>query len=77
LIENSEEDEAAEAEAVGKQLFFDPAGPTPLYGNRTFFSGKKKTYWNGQPVDPNDPAMLVSILERSWFAGLSTGGFSL
>ena len=65
LIENSDEDEVAEAQAVGKQLFFDPAGPTPLYGNPTFFSRKKKTSWNGQAVDPNDPAVLVKILERN------------
>jgi len=65
LIENSDEDEIAQAQAVGKQLFFDPAGPTPLYGTPTFFSRKKKTSWNGQAVDPNDPAVLVKILERN------------
>jgi len=65
LIENSDEDEVTEAQAVGKQLFFDPSGPTPLYGNPTFFSRKKKTSWNGQAVDPNDPAVLVKILERN------------
>jgi hypothetical protein len=65
LIEKADEDEVAEAQAVGKQLFFDPAGPTPLYGNPTFFSPKKKTSWNGQAVDPNDPAVLVKILERN------------
>jgi hypothetical protein len=65
LIENSDEEEAAEAEAVGKQLFFDPAGPTPLYGNPTFFAAKKKTSWNGEAVDPHDPAVLVRILERN------------
>ncbi len=63
LIENSDEDEAAEAEAVGKQLFFDPAGPAPLYGNPTLFPAKNKTSWNGQALDPNDPAVLVKILE--------------
>ncbi len=65
LIENSDEDEVAEAQAVGKQLFFDPAGPTPLYGNPTFFARKQKTSWNGEAVDPNDPAVLVRILERN------------
>ncbi len=65
LIENADEDEANEAEAVGKQLFFDPAGPTPLYGNPTFSSRKKNTSWNGEAVDPDDPAALVKILERS------------
>jgi hypothetical protein len=65
LIEDSDEDEATEAEAVGKQLFFDPAGPTPLYGNPTFFAAKQKTSWNGEAVDPHDPAVLVRILERN------------
>src|SRR6516162_6647069 len=65
LIENSDEAEAAEAEAVGEQLFFDPAGPTPLYRNPTFFSAENKTSWNGQAVDPHDPAVLVRILERN------------
>jgi hypothetical protein len=65
LIENLDEEEAAEAEAIGKQLFFDPAGPTPLYGNPTVFSAEKKTSWNGQAVDPHDPAVLVRILERN------------
>ncbi len=65
LIENSDEKEVAEAQAVGKQLFFDPAGPTPLYGNRTFFSPEKKTSWSGQAVDPNNPAALLRILESN------------
>jgi hypothetical protein len=65
LIENSDEEEAAQAEAVGKQLFFDPAGPTPLYGNPTFFAAKKKTSWNGEAFDPHDPAVMVRILERN------------
>ncbi len=50
LIENSDEGDVAEAQAVGKQLFFDPAGPTPLYGNPTVFPPRKKTSWNGQAV---------------------------
>ncbi len=65
LIENSDEDEVAEAQAIGKQLFFDPAGPTPLYGNPPFFSRKKKTSWNERAFDPSDPAVLVKILERN------------
>ena len=65
LIENSDEEEVALAQAVGKQLFFDPAGPTSLYGNRTVAPSKQKTSWNGEAVDPNDPAALVKILEGS------------
>jgi hypothetical protein len=63
LIEKSAEDEAAEARAVGMRLFFDPAGPLSLYGNPTYLSPKKKTSWSELPVDPNDPAVLVKILE--------------
>jgi hypothetical protein len=37
LIETSDEEEVAQAQAVGRQLFFDPTGPSQLYGNRTFF----------------------------------------
>ncbi len=65
LIEKSDEDEAAQAQAVGRQLFFDPDGPTPLYGNRRFCPPEKKTSWNGEAVDPNDPAALVKILESN------------
>ncbi len=65
LIENSDDEEVALAHAVGEQLFFDPAGPTPLYGNRTFFSPEKKTSWSGQAVDPNNPAALLRTLERN------------
>ncbi len=65
LIEKSDEDEAARAQAVGRQLFFDPDGPTPLYGNRRFCPPEKKTSWNGEAVDPNDPAALVKILESN------------
>jgi len=49
LIENSDEDEVAEAQAVGKQLFFDPAGPAPLYGNPTFLG---KPYASVGPICP-------------------------
>jgi len=64
LVENSDEDELAEIEALGKRLFFDPVAATPLYGNRPGFF-EKKTSWNGQPLDENDPAALVKILERT------------
>ncbi len=65
LIEKSDEEELTAAQAAGRQLFFDPAGPTPLYGNRPPFAPKKGTSWNGGAVDPNDPAALVKILESN------------
>ncbi len=76
LIENADEDEASEAETIGKQLFFDPAGPISLYGNPTLFSRKKNTSWNGQAVDPDDPAALVKSWKgvRRGAAGCGTSG---
>ncbi len=65
LIENSDEDELTEIHQIGARLFFDPSGPTPLYGNPRTFGPKKKTSWNGEAVNPNDPAVLVRRLERS------------
>ncbi len=66
LIENSDEAEFAEVEAMGKRLFFDPAGPTALYGNPPSYCRKKtRTSWSGQAVDENDPAALVRILESN------------
>ena len=34
LIENSDEGELDAVHDLGKRLFFDPTGPTPMYGNR-------------------------------------------
>ena len=65
LIENSDETELDAVHELGKRLFFDPTGPTPLYGNRPDGRIKLKTSWNGQAVDPNDPAVLVRKLESS------------
>ncbi len=65
LIENSDEVELTEIHQIGARLFFDPSGPTPLYGNPRTFGPKKKTSWNGEAVNPNDPAVLVRCLERS------------
>ncbi len=65
LIEKSDEEELTAAQAIGRQLFFDPAGPTPLYGIRPLYAPKTMTSWNGGAVDPNDPASLVKILESN------------
>jgi hypothetical protein len=66
LIENFDENELEEVTKLGKRLFFDPAGPTPLYGIEPHYRPKgKKTSWNGEAVDTNDPAVLVRALEKS------------
>jgi len=64
-IENSDECELDAVHYLGKRLFFDPAGPTPLYGNQAWGPRKPRTSWSGQAVDPNDPAVLVRKLESS------------
>ena len=65
LIEDSDESEFDAVHELGKRLFFDPTGPTPMYGNRPDGRRKLRTSWNGQAVDPNDPAVLVRQLESS------------
>ena len=67
LIEDHDENELEEVYRLGKRLFFDPAGPTPLYGiDPDYQAKKKKTSWNGESVETNDPAVLLATLEKSW-----------
>ncbi len=66
LIENSDEVELTEIHELGARLFFfEPAGPTPLFGNLPTFAETKKTSRNREAVNPNDPAVLVKKMERS------------
>ena len=65
LIENSDDSELEAVHELGKRLFFDPTGPTQLYGNPGVVRSKLRTSWNGLAVDPNDPAVLVRKLESS------------
>ena len=65
LIENSDEAELLEIHELGKRLFFDPSGATPLHGNRKIPTSEKKTSWSGQAVDPDDPWVLVKKMESS------------
>jgi len=65
LIENSDETEFDAVHDLGKRLFFDPTGPTNMYGNRPDGHRKLRTSWNGLAVDPNDPAVLARQLESS------------
>jgi hypothetical protein len=64
-IRNSDEDEENEVYKLGKRLFHDPSGPTPLYGIEPVYQHKKRTSGNGDPEDPNDPHLLVRELQRS------------
>ena len=69
-IESFEESELEAVHDLGKRLFFDPAGPTPMYGIRPDGRVKKKTSWNGLAVDPDDAAKLVEKLEASHYGCL-------
>ena len=64
-IENSDDDDFVAVHQLGKRLFFNPGGPTPMYGNRPEFDPTPRTSWNGRAVDPDDPALLVRSLESS------------
>ena len=64
-IESSDDDDFVAVHQLGKRLFFDPSGPTPMYGNRPEFDPAPRTSWNGRAVDPDDPALLVRSLESS------------
>ena len=69
-IDSFEESELEAVHDLGKRLFFDPAGPTPLYGIPPSGRVKRKTSWNGLAVDPDDPAKLVEKLEASHYGCL-------
>ena len=69
-IDSFEESELEAVHDLGKRLFFDPAGPTPMYGIRPDGRVKKKTSWNGLAVDPDDAAKLVEKLEASHYGCL-------
>ena len=64
-IESAQDDERELVHELGKRLFFDRLGPTPLHGIRPAPSSKLTTSWNGKAVDPDDPAVLVRKLEST------------
>jgi hypothetical protein len=64
-IESADDDDFVAVHQLGKRLFFDPSGPTPMYGNRPEFDPRPHTSWNRRAVDPDDPALLVRSLESS------------
>ena len=61
LIENSDEIESEEVYELGKHLFFDPCGPTSLYGSAPD-GCKQKTSWDKKALAPDK---LVRKLETS------------
>ena len=42
-IESSDDDDFVAVHQLGKRLFFDPGGPTPMYGNRPEFDPTPRT----------------------------------
>ena len=69
LVETSDETEMDRALELGRRLFFDRCGPTALYGNLPDFrpkhESKLKTSTSGKADDPDNPAKLVSELEKT------------
>jgi hypothetical protein len=64
-IESSDDDDDVAVHQLGQRLFFDPGGPTSMYGNRPQAGPGPRTSWSGQAPDPDDPRLLVHSLETS------------
>ncbi len=65
LVEKADEIELGEIHDIGCCLFFDPCGPTALYGKQSNNWRKKRTSWKGEAIDPYDPKKLVDVLYSS------------
>ena len=65
LVENADAIELGEIHDIGCCLFFDPCGPTALYGKQGNNWRKKRTSWRGEAIDPLDPKKLVDLLYSS------------
>jgi len=67
LSENEVLDEknAEQAEELGSLLFFEPTGPTALYGIDPVFVDSIGPSWSGKANDPNEPGKLVNSLEST------------
>ena len=59
---------AEEVRVLINRLFFDPNGPTALYGERGGFRtkpGKPSASFSGKADDPNEPAKILIELEKT------------
>ena len=65
LIEKADDDELDEIDDLESALFFDPCGPTALYGSNHGAPKNVKTSSNGQDRDPNRPSKIVRKLASS------------
>ncbi len=64
-IENADEIARDDANALGNRLFFDPCGPTALYGSQPSNWKKKRTSWNPEAKESEDPEALVRHLTKT------------
>ena len=64
-IEKADEIARQDAHALGNRLFFDPCGPTELYGSRPSDWPKHRTSWDPEAKVPEDPQALVWKLEST------------
>ena len=72
-VENAEAIELGEIHDIGCCLFFDPCGPTALYGKQGNNWRKERTSWRGEAIDPHDPKKLVDVLYSSCRMPLDAG----
>ena len=74
LIDTAEDKEIETVYELGRRLFHDRCGSIAVYGNlpdvRSKKEREKKTSTGGASADPDDPAKLVSELEKTAFGCL-------
>ncbi len=64
-IEKADDTEYAEVLALGKCLVFNRCGSMGTYGLKPSFALKAKTSFSGQPLEPEEPFVIVGKLESS------------
>jgi plasmid stability protein len=64
-LDNADTTEYGTASELGDRLFFDPCGPTALYGTRANDWRKMRTSWKSLAVDPDKPSTLLSELKST------------
>ncbi len=63
--EDADADDAERADELGDLLFFDPAGPTALYGIDPVPPDTSARSRNRKATDPNKPSRIVRRLEKT------------
>ena len=63
--EDADADDAERADELGDLLFFDPAGPTALYGIDPVPPDTSAPSRNRKATDPNKPSRIVRRLEKT------------